>query len=173
MVEAASTVIFDTQRGDVKPIPRMAIAFIVCVCGCVCALPFVSNFGLQAFDVIDHYLNSYMIVNLGVMQCFGVGWVFDVKNKIENEGMPLISYLVLTIGFWASLLILSFVSVFAFYDEAIYGFIANIVIYIIVFIVAFILSKKPFKEFYEKVAFCGVTQIARSMTKLGKSEEEL
>ena len=94
-----------------------------------------------------------------------------MKNKIENDGMPLSSYLVLTIGFWASLLILSTVSVFAFYDQAVFGFILMVVIYIISFIVSFILSKKTFKEFYEKVAFCGVLTIARSMTKLGKTEE--
>ena len=46
MVEATSTVIFDTQRGENKPVPRMIIALTICVVGCLCAIPFVSNFGL-------------------------------------------------------------------------------------------------------------------------------
>jgi len=79
MVEAASTVIYDTGAG--KKVNRMIIALSICLLGLCCLIVFCSNFGQEALDVVDFYLTAYLMVLLGILQCSSVGWVFHVNEK--------------------------------------------------------------------------------------------
>jgi SNF family Na+-dependent transporter len=77
-IEATSTVICDTTlKGK---IPRMFIAFILCLFGFIGSLPFCSNWGFILFDVVDHYLCAYLLLMIGILQAFGCGWFFDLKK---------------------------------------------------------------------------------------------
>lgn len=64
-IEATSTVICDTDWG--KKVPRMFIAFVLCLFGFVCSIPFCFNFGFRLFDVADHFLNSYLLLVIGIL----------------------------------------------------------------------------------------------------------
>lgn len=74
-IEATSTVICDTAWGGV--VPRMFVAFVLCVIGFLGSIPFCFNWGFTLFDVVDHYLCAYLLLLIGILQAFGCGWFFD------------------------------------------------------------------------------------------------
>ena len=64
-IEATSTVICDTAWGGI--VPRMFVAFVLCVFGFMGSVPFCTNWGFTLFDVVDHYLCAYLLLMIGVM----------------------------------------------------------------------------------------------------------
>lgn len=74
LVEAVSTVIYDTEGG--KLIPRKLTALIVCVLGWLGSLLFCSSWGFTYFDVIDRYISVYLMFILGMGQCAAAAWFF-------------------------------------------------------------------------------------------------
>jgi len=113
MVEAASTVIYDTGAG--KKVNRMVIAFAICILGCTCSIVFCSNFGFEVLDVVDFYLTVYLMVLLGILQCTSVGWIFQVSEKLQEKPQLKKSFKVLTIGFWGSLVVYGFLGFVVFH----------------------------------------------------------
>jgi SNF family Na+-dependent transporter len=134
MVEATATVITDTPTGEA--IPRKLIALVLCVMGSIFSFLFCFNWGVAYFDVVDHYLGVYLLLLLGVFQCFGAAWVYDFGSAVEKSSS--IAVLILAIGFWASLIPLSFLSVFFFPDYGLYAMIAFWIIQIVCWIVSFV-----------------------------------
>ena len=43
-------------------------------------LPFVSQSGLYFLDLIDHYLTSYLLMGIGILQCLVIGWYFKAEK---------------------------------------------------------------------------------------------
>lgn len=64
MVEATSTVINDLKT--FRKIPKAFIALVICIFGLLCSLPFCTNWGFILFDVIDHYLCTYLLLLCGI-----------------------------------------------------------------------------------------------------------
>ena len=76
-LEATSTVLHDTRLG--RETPRKLAALVLCVFGAICSAVFCFNWGFTAFDVVDHYLNVYLMLLMGVLECFGCGWVYEAE----------------------------------------------------------------------------------------------
>lgn len=74
LVEAISTVIYDTNFGS--QVPRKLTALVVCTLGFFCSLLFCSSWGFTYFDVVDRYISVYLMFILGIGQCFGAAWMF-------------------------------------------------------------------------------------------------
>ena len=74
-LEATSTVIHDTQFG--REMPRKLAALLLVVVGMACSSLFCFNWGFTLFDVVDHYLNVYLMLFLGVLECLACGWVYE------------------------------------------------------------------------------------------------
>jgi len=155
MVEATATVITDTPRGS--KIPRKLIALILCSLGCVLSFLFCFNWGFTYFDVVDHYLAVYLLLLLGVFQCFGAAWVYEFNTAVAaaNKG----SVLALGIFYYGALIPLSFGSVFFAKDYGLIAIALFWVIQIIGWIVSFVMSKLTFKEWYFKVFFYGIHKL--------------
>lgn len=64
LTEAVSTVICDTPAG--AKIPRMFVAFVICVFGFLMSIMFCTNWGFILFDVIDHYVGNYLLLLCGI-----------------------------------------------------------------------------------------------------------
>jgi SNF family Na+-dependent transporter len=138
MVEATSTVITDLD--SMKNWPRGFIAFLICFLGFLLSIPFCTNWGYVLFDVIDHYLCTYLLFLCGIFQCFGCGWGFDVEatmNKSENHAKSL-KYL--TFSFWVYLMLIGLI--FVLLEEIPYGILA-LCLGILLFVLApsFMISK--------------------------------
>lgn len=79
LVEGVTTVVRDRWRRIAVPL----VAFIVCGLGFISGLIFTTGAGLYFFDIIDHYVNSYLLVAVGIVQCILVGWVYGAE-KMRN-----------------------------------------------------------------------------------------
>jgi NSS family neurotransmitter:Na+ symporter len=170
MVEAASTVIYDTGIG--KRVNRMVIALSICVLGCICSIIFSSNFGSYALDIVDFYLTAYLMVLLGILQCSSVGWVFQVDQKIKEKPHLKLPILILTAGYWVSLVVWGILAFWAFYD---FNWVGGLMWFICLLVsagVSFHMSKLSFKEYSEEVLFLGVGALARSMTRLSYKDDK-
>jgi solute carrier family 6 GABA transporter-like protein 1 len=83
MVEATATVINDTKWGS--QFPQSFVAFVLCVLGFILSIPFCTNWGFVLFDVVDHYLSNFLLIIVGILQCFGCGWGFDYENTLAKS----------------------------------------------------------------------------------------
>jgi SNF family Na+-dependent transporter len=64
MVEATATVVADLQT--LRNVPKAFIAFALNFFGFVISIPFCTNWGFVLFDVIDHYLCTYLLFLVGI-----------------------------------------------------------------------------------------------------------
>lgn len=103
MVEATSTVICDTPTG--KKYPRMFVAFMLCFLGFLCSIPFCTNWGFILFDTIDHYLCVYLLLLVGILQCFGCGWGFNAAETLDKSTTHKYSLWYLALSFWGLLIL--------------------------------------------------------------------
>merc|ERR1712086_730116 len=109
MVEATATVVADIP--SLKKVPRMLIAFIICMAGFIMSIPFCTNWGFVLFDVIDHYLCTYLLLLVGIFQCVGCGWGFDVERTLRISEKHALSLKYLTGSFWGFLFVVGLVFV--------------------------------------------------------------
>lgn len=167
MLEAASTVIQDHPK--FKDMPRKLIALILVMFGAFLSIFFCFNWGFTLFDVVDHYLNVYLMLLLGVMECFGVGWIYELADvRATGEGAKK-STTILFAGYWGLTLIIAPVSIFAFAELAYVGIICFWVAMLFVWAISFFSYGGKFGDWYSNVFLYGVRKISRSMTKLSKT----
>ncbi len=168
MIEATSTVIYDQWKG----IPRMLLAFVLCAIGALAGLVYASNAGLVALDVIDHYINVYCMILLGILQCFGVGWIHEVSDNIQKHNIPKSSYAILALGFWIPLILFCVIALFALDDLAPLGLLLFLICFGIAFFVSFKKSGKTYAEYNQFVAMCGVRRLSKAITRLMYTEND-
>jgi SNF family Na+-dependent transporter len=108
LVEAISTVVYDTEKG--KSVPRKLTALIVCILGWLGSLLFCPSWGYTHFDVADRYISVYLMFVLGIMQCFAAAWAFRFQVVYAGEDKKSIQLLSYT--YWITLIILGPVTVF-------------------------------------------------------------
>lgn len=162
LVEATSTVVSDTDWG--KKTPRKLTAMLLCALGACFSTVFCFNWGFTYFDTVDHYLAVYFMLLLGIFQCFGAGWVYDMDKTIEKSSKT--SVWILFGGYWGSTVLMGILSLFAFPNGAIWGMIANWVIIFIFAAISYFTSGQNPQIWYEKVFLYGVRKLARGMTSL-------
>jgi NSS family neurotransmitter:Na+ symporter len=82
LVEAIDTVVMDKTK-----IKREKIALIVCALGFVSSIIFTTGAGLYFLDIIDHFVNSYSLILVGILECIAVGWILgaDKLKTYINE----------------------------------------------------------------------------------------
>jgi SNF family Na+-dependent transporter len=165
MVEATSTVVADLKT--LNNVPKAFIAFGLNLVGFIISIPFCTNWGFVLFDVIDHYLCTYLLFLVGLFQCFGCAWSFDVEKTMTFSEGHKKSLQYLTFSFWMYLLIVGIVFVLT---ELIWvGIIVFIVgLFAFILIPSFMISKLSFQQWYAEVALCGVRRIGYSMSKMGR-----
>lgn len=168
MVEATSTVITDLDC--MKKIPKGFVAFVICLLGFLLSIPFCTNWGYVLFDVIDHYLCTYLLFLCGIFQCFGCGWGFDVESTMNMSENHAKSLKYLTFSFWAYLMIIGLIFVLA--ESIPWGILALILgIFLICLLPSFLISKLPLMQWYAQIGMCGVRRLGYAMSKMGRNEE--
>lgn len=110
MVEATSTVLNDLKT--CRKVPKAFIAFMICLIGLIFSVPFCTNWGFILFDVIDHYLCTYLLLLCGLFQCFGCGWGFDVDNTMNKSPGHSRAIIYLSVTFWIYVLAVGVVMIF-------------------------------------------------------------
>lgn len=163
-IEATSTVICDTAwKGKA---PRMFIAFVLCLVGFLGSLPFCCNWGFILFDVVDHYLCAYLLLLIGILQAFGCGWFFDLKQTMDKSDEHAKSLKILSFGYWIPLLIIVIITTIL--DSQKWGFLAFIITFGFVMIGSWNVSGLNVRQWYEEICMCGVRKIAYSCSQVGR-----
>ena len=83
LVEAISTVIADETHRSAKTVNRSIIALFVCFVCFLSGLIFTTRSGLYFLDIVDHYITSYGLVIVGLMQAIVVGWLYKTRDLQE------------------------------------------------------------------------------------------
>ena len=79
LIEAITTIFWDKFRWARKSILRVFAIF-----GFVLGLLFVTRAGIYALDIVDHYISSYVLLFVGVMECVIVGYIWGVDKLIAH-----------------------------------------------------------------------------------------
>lgn len=165
MTEGTITVIEDSALG--KKLSKVVISLIVCGFGAITSTFFCFNWGFTFFDVVDHYLNVYTILLMGIMQSIAIGWVFCFQKSMDKSKA---GTLILLISYFGLMLPLGWCCYFWF---PLYAWIGipvfwgwTLIFFIISAVVAKFVNKISFREWYEEVFFAGVRPISCHMVAL-------
>jgi hypothetical protein len=168
MVEGTVTVVQDSSLG--KKLSKVVIASLLCLVGCVCSTFFCFNWGFTFFDIIDHYLNVYLVLLMGILQSVSVGWFYRQGDALKCSRA---SSLALMIMYFGLMLPLAWLCYFAFPDDSWVGlpiiWIWNLFTILVSFLIAKFTKQVPFIEWYEDILFAGVRPIAKKMIDIQKN----
>ena len=166
LVEAVSTVIYDTEGG--KLVPRKLTALIICVLGWLGSLLFCSSWGFTYFDVIDRYISVYLMFILGIGQCAAAAWFFQAGHVFTDARKN--SAMVITVVYWLGTLVMGPVTIFALkggegktaYSLQAYGILIFWVLMIIAWIISFAIKPKDFnaERWCKEIFFYGAYELA-------------
>lgn len=168
MIEAPVTVIYDAMK---NPPHRAIITAALCIIGFCISLLFCTNWGFILFDAVDYYLSNYLLYLVGLLETFGVGWMFDNDRTAAMSENWQKAERINFYGFWLILAICGLIGVAN--ESEIYGMLIFISIQFIVILPwSFITSEGSFSEWYDNVLMSSVKRISISMSKLARLEEE-
>jgi NSS family neurotransmitter:Na+ symporter len=57
---------------------------LICVAGFLASLVFTTGSGLYWLDIVDHFISSFGLVLVGLVECLILGWVFHLAILREN-----------------------------------------------------------------------------------------
>merc|ERR1712070_1083699 len=147
-------------------------AFFVCFTGAVLSLFFTSNFGWVLFDLVDHYITSYIVIGAALMECIAVGWMFEKDTTAQMSENHAKSLKWLAIAYWFPMVTLAFYSNFAFAESFEIGIIIIAITSFISLAISFysVKGKMVSIQWYHEIMLCGVDKIAMSITHLSNYE---
>ena len=171
MLEAVSTVMSDAYM--FRDMPRKLLALILCVIGAISSIFFSYNWGFTYFDVVDHFLNVYLMLLIGILETAGVGWVYEAIEICEKGGDKVkLAVIIWAATYWGSLIITGFITFFIFAKFApslvFFGPLIFIFCCIVGWLVSVSVSGLGFKQWHKTIAMGGVRKLARYLTKLSK-----
>jgi len=83
IIESFTSAILD--KFDVS---RKKIISILCVTGFFGSLLFTARSGIYWLDIVDHFLNQYGLITVGILETFIIGWIYrteKLKAHIESR----------------------------------------------------------------------------------------
>ena len=97
LVEAVTTVISDRYHN----LRRQDVALYVCVFGFLSGVIYTTVAGLYYLDIVDHFITTYGLVFVGLLEVIAVGWIYGAEKlrKYINDVSDI------KIGIWWSWLI--------------------------------------------------------------------
>lgn len=167
MVEGTVTVICDTDFAAKKNLNKFTVSLVTCLVGMLCSTIFCFNWGFTFFDVIDHYLNVYLVLLMGILQSTCVGWYHCADDAFAKDK---VSTLILILVYWGVMIPLCWLCYFAFPNQSWVGLPVfwglTILSWIVSAIVSVTSKKCSFQEWYEDIFLYGVRPMARHMIAL-------
>lgn len=86
IIEAFTSAVLDKFR-----LPRRKVITTICVLGCLGSLLFTTNVGLFWLDIVDHFLNQYGLITVGIVEAFVIGWLYRTDKLkahiVSNLGL--------------------------------------------------------------------------------------
>jgi NSS family neurotransmitter:Na+ symporter len=86
IIEAFTSAILDKFA-----LPRRAVITVICVLGFCGSLLFTTNVGVLWLDIVDHFLNQYGLITVGIVEALVVGWLYRTDKLkahiVSNLGL--------------------------------------------------------------------------------------
>lgn len=79
IIEGASTAISDKFHLNKKK-----TTITLCAVDAIIGLVFVTGAGLALLDIIDNFINSYMLILTGILEAIVVGWCFNTSKVLDE-----------------------------------------------------------------------------------------
>lgn len=156
IVESVATVLGDTIIGE--KLSKGKIAMILGLVGAIGSTLFCFNWGFTLFDIVDHYLNVYLVLFMGVLESLGAAWVHCWDDALQKGQR--ISVHILVAGYWILLNTMPWPAYYGYVENSYASIPAFWGGMIIVWIVSFLTSKLKFVEWYQNHFFYGVRPIS-------------
>lgn len=173
IVEGTVVVIEDSAIG--KRFSKAKISSIICMIGAAMSTIFCFNWSFALYDVVDHYLNIYTIMLMGVLQAIVTAWYHRTSDAFKLNAP---ASLVLVIGYFGALIPLPWLQYFIFKENAGHGIWTFWLWFAIVAAVSYSFSQKneakgrslTFTLWYEDIFFAGVKPICAHICALSEKE---
>ncbi|OLN89648.1 Sodium- and chloride-dependent GABA transporter 2 [Colletotrichum chlorophyti] len=94
LLETMTTLILDTTWGS--RFPRWAVATVVAITSCLISLIYCTEFGLQALDAVDTYVNGVALFSVVWCEAFCATTLYRCKDAISQVGWP--GFLIFNVG---------------------------------------------------------------------------
>jgi len=143
---------------------------VTCLIGIIVSAALTTNFGWVLFDLVDHYISSYIVIGVGLMQCISVGWLFEKETTAAVSKGHADSVKWLALIFWSGTVSMCFYANFGFKDAKEWGIIIIFLVSLIALYVSFSVSKLKFRSWYHEIVLCGVDKLAMSITSLSNED---
>jgi NSS family neurotransmitter:Na+ symporter len=75
---------FTASIMDKFHLPRRSVVSIVCLIGFLGGIIFTTGAGLYWLDIVDHFLTTYGLVIVGILECFVIGWYLKASRMREH-----------------------------------------------------------------------------------------
>lgn len=145
----------------------MFVCFVICLVGFFISIIFCTNWGFILFDCIDHYMSNYLLILIGILECFGIAWCFDGSNTMRKSKNHSNSNWALCLLFWIPLLITALVTVPL--NMTMIGMpIFSTYFFFIACPISFYLYHGCFRNWYNEIFFCGTNKISYTISKLNR-----
>ena len=66
-------------------------AVFFCIVGCLIATIYTTKAGLSWVDIVDHFMNDFNLIAIGLIETIALGWVFGAQKVLDiiNENCSL------------------------------------------------------------------------------------
>jgi SNF family Na+-dependent transporter len=145
---------------------RTVSAGIVTLAGLALSAVFCTSSGWILFDLVDHYISSYIVIGIGLMQVISVGWLFEKESTAAVSQGHADSLKWMGIIYWTTTVVVCFYANFGFKDFKIVGLVLCVVGTLLSLVVSKIQSKMSFRSWYHEIVLCGVDKISQNITVL-------
>jgi NSS family neurotransmitter:Na+ symporter len=71
---------FSSAIRDKFDVPRLRTVSVLCFVGFCGSLLFATRAGLHWLDIVDHFLNQYGLVTIGVFEALVIGWLYKTER---------------------------------------------------------------------------------------------
>ena len=109
MLEACATVMQDSPL--FRKWPRKLIALFLVILGSIGSIFFSFNWGFTFFVVVDNYLNTYLMLVLGILETMGAAWVYEASDIFKKGRNYKMGVIVLAMGYWLGAIVIPCVSI--------------------------------------------------------------
>ena len=161
-----------TNLIDQTSLKRWQAAGLVCTAGLLLSCLFTTNWGWVLFDLVEHYISSYIITAVGLCQCISVGWIFERAQTAGRSPAHARSMRVLALMYWFPVVILNFYANFGFPEVKNFGIVIIFITTLIAFVASWCTSGLPFIVWYHEILQCGTDKISMSITSLSNPNGE-
>ena len=75
---------FTSSVMDKFHLPRKTVVTVSCMLGFLTSIIITTGAGLYWLDIIDHFVTSYGLVTVGILECILVGWYFKSEKMKDH-----------------------------------------------------------------------------------------